>query len=225
MYIIISGGGTAGCSMVRALVDNHDVVVIDKDKQMCEEIYSNYGAVSVHGNATTLSVLKDAGIDRCDVAVGLLKEDADNLAFTVLAADSGVDKILVRMRDPEYESAFFKAGATTVGGVIEMMVERFVIDIEEPRIRRVASLGDGRAEISIITAPQGSYCASRTVAEIASHPNFPDDVIIAGIYDPEADKLIIPRGDRTIAPGTQVFLVATEKDMRRAADCMMKDTR
>ncbi len=222
MYIIIAGGGTAGSHLARSLVDDHDVVVIDRDRQVCEEIYSSIGAVSVHGNATSVRVLRDAGIKKCDVAVGALKTDADNLAFVVLAGDFGVQKVLVRMRDPEYQSAYFTAGATTVGSIVEMLVDRFVMDIEEPRIRRVASLGDGQAEISIITVPAGSLCTTKTVAEMVEHPEFPDDVVIAGIYDPEDDQLIIPRGDRMIPGGSQVFLVATEQDMHRAADCMMR---
>ena len=222
MYILIAGGGIVGSNLTRNLVENHDVVVIDIDRQVCEDIYSRYGAVSVHGNATRVSILKDAGIEKCDVAVAVMQNDADNLAFTVLAKDFGVEKILVRMRDPEYESAYRKAGATTVGSIMELMVEKFVIDIEEPRIRRVASLGNGRAEISIITVPAHSPCAGRTVADIVNSSGFPEDIVIAGIYDKENDKLIIPRGNREIHADNQVFLVATEENMHRAADYLMR---
>ena len=63
MYILIAGGGIVGSNMTKNLVKNHDVVVIDIDRQVCEDIYSRFGAVSVHGNATKVNVLKDAGIE------------------------------------------------------------------------------------------------------------------------------------------------------------------
>ena len=222
MYIIIAGGGTAGRNLARRLVRNHDVVIVDRDKQVCEDIYSTIGAVSVHGNANNIRVLRDAGLEKCDVAVGLLDTDASNLAFTVLAADGGVEKILVRVKDLDYESAFLKAGATTLGNIVHLMMGKFIIAIENPRIRRVASLGNGQAEISIITVPEDASIGPRTVSDIANNSSFPDDVVIAGIYDQENDRLVIPRGHQEIKPGNQVFLVAGEEDMLRAADVIMK---
>lgn len=224
-YIIIAGAGIVGRNLTRSLVENHDVVVIDIDRQVCEDIYTRYGAVSVHGNATRVDVLKDAGIETCDIAVSVMRNDADNLAFTVLARDFGVEKILVRMREPDYESAYLKAGATTVGSIMELMVEKFIIDIEQPRVRRVASLGDGRAEISIVTIPPDSRFAGQTVSDIVNSPQFPDDIVIAGIYDTENDLLNIPRGNREIHGNNQVFLVGTGDNVHRAADALMEKTR
>ncbi len=221
IYILIAGGGIVGRSLVKKLVDKHDIVVIDLEKEVCERIYSQYGAVSVHGNATKINVLKDAGIEKCDVAVAVMRDDVDNLAFTILAKNFGVDKILVRMRDPEYENAYRLAGATNIGAVMNLLAERFVVDIEEPRIRKVASLGDGKAEVSIITIPEDARSDGQSIADIVNNSEFPDDCVIAGIYDTENDQLIIPRGNRKIHAGNQVFLVATKENMIKAADFLM----
>lgn len=221
MYIVVAGGGIVGRNLIRNLSDEHDLVVIDIDRQVCEQIYSKFGAVSVHGSATKVSVLRDAGIEKADTAVAVMRNDADNLAFTVLANNFGVDKIMVRMRDPEYENAYLSAGATTIGSVMDMMVGKFVNDIEDPKVRRLASLGDGRAEISIVSIPESSPIVGKTVSDIVNSEGFPQDIVIAGIYDEQNDELIIPRGDRTIPAGSRVFLVATEKNMHLAAEFMV----
>ena len=163
MYIIIAGGGVVGRKLTKRLVKKHDVVVIDIEAEICERIYSKYGAVSVCGNATDIHVLKDAGIDKCDVAIGTMRKDTDNLAFTILAKNYGIDKILVRMRDPDYKNAYKLAGATNIGAIVDMIVDSFVIDIEQPNIRKVVSLGNGKAEVSIITLPQESKSSGKTV--------------------------------------------------------------
>ena len=222
MYIIIAGAGALGRTLTKRLVTNHDVVVIDVNQDICERIYSKYGAVSVCGNATQIHVLKDAGIEKCDVAIGAMDKDTDNLAFTILAKNFGVDKILVRMRNPEYRNAYQLAGATNIGKEMEILVDKFVTGINDPNIRKVVSLGEGKAEVSIVTIPSESKCSGLTVSEIVNSSGFPEECVIAGIYDQKNDKLIIPRGNKKIYSNNQVFLVATKKNMERAAKFLMR---
>ena len=216
MYILIAGGGIVGRNLTKALSKSHDIVVIDSDKQACEHIYAKYGAVSIHGSATNINVVRDAGIERCDYALAVMPRDGDNLLFALLAKNFGVKHIFVRMRDPDYEAAYRLAGATNIGGTVQMMVKKFVWDIENPEIRRVVSLRGGKAEISIVTIPDKSKVSGRTVSDIASSPNFPRNSIIAGIFDLEKDELVIPRGDTIIQSGNQVFIVANREDVSKA---------
>lgn len=92
MYIIIAGGGIAGSNLTKNLVNDHDVIVIEKDQQVAERVYSRYGAVTVLGNATRIDILKEAGIEKCDVAIAVMRNDADNLSFSLLAKNFGVKR-------------------------------------------------------------------------------------------------------------------------------------
>jgi trk system potassium uptake protein TrkA len=168
MYIIIAGGGIAGRNLTKSLVQKHDVIVIEKEQSVAEKIYSRYGAVTVLGSATRIDILKEAGIEKCDVAIAVMRDDADNLSFSLLAKNFGVEKILVRMREPEYENAYQMAGATNIAATMELIVDRFITDIEEPDVRKVASLGDGKAEVSILTIPPESRISGMKISEIVS---------------------------------------------------------
>lgn len=221
MYIIIAGGGIAGSNLTRNLVKKHDVIVIEKEQSVAEKIYSRYGAVTVLGNATRIDVLKEAGIEKCDIAIGVMRDDADNLSFSLLAKNFGVDKIMVRMREPEYENAYQMAGATNIAATMELIVEKFILDIEEPDVRKVASLGEGKAEVSILTIPDNSQISGMQISEIVSKENFPENCVIAGIFDKKDDRFIVPRGNRQIYSGNQVFLVASKKDMEKAAKFLL----
>lgn len=221
MYIIIAGGGIAGSNLTKNLVEKHDVIVIEKEQSTAEKIYSRYGAVTVLGNATKIDVLKEAGIEKCDIAIAVMRNDADNLSFSLLAKNFGVEKILVRMREPEYESAYKMAGATNIAATMELIVDKFITDIEEPDVRKVASLGDGKAEVSILTIPPESRISGMKISEIVSQEKFPDGTVIAGIYDKKRDRFIVPRGNREIFAGNQVFLVASKEDMERAANFLL----
>ena len=223
MYIIIAGGGIAGRNLTKSLVQKHDVIVIEKEQSVAEKIYSRYGAVTVLGSATRIDILKEAGIEKCDVAIAVMRDDADNLSFSLLAKNFGVEKILVRMREPEYENAYEMAGATNIAATMELIVDRFITDIEEPDVRKVASLGDGKAEVSILTIPPESPISGMKISEIVSQKNFPDNCVIAGIFDKAQDRYIVPRGNREIFAGNQVFLVASKDDMERAADFLLNN--
>ncbi|MEJ6952202.1 potassium channel family protein [Natronospora cellulosivora (SeqCode)] len=222
MYIIIAGGGIVGRTMASKLVKKHDVIVIDTDQRTCERIYSNYGAITINANATQISTLKEAGMEKCDVALGVMRHDSDNLAFSLLAKNFGVDKILVRMREPEYKSAYKLAGASNIGSTTDMIVNKFFMDIEEPEIRKIGSIGDGKAEISIITIPEKAKCAGKSISDIVQNSDFPEDCIIAGIYDQDEDHLIIPGGSKEIHEHNQVFIITSEEKTKIAAKALMK---
>lgn len=216
MFILIAGGGIVGVSITKILSKNHDVVVIEKDYEKCENISSRYGAVAVHGDATNLNTLKDSGIEKCDYALGVMREDSSNLLFALLCNNFGVKNIFVRMRDPEYRTAFDLAGATNIGHSVEMMVNKFVLDIENPDIRRVVSLSNGKAEVCIITIKEDVKAIGMKIKDLAQTKGFPVDVVIAGLFDLENDKFIIPRGNTIIPPGSQVFLVGSSDAIERA---------
>lgn len=223
MYIIVAGAGVVGSSITKRLVSDHDVVVIDENQSVAEKVYAKYGAVSVVGNATNIDVLKDAGIEKADVAIGVMDSDSNNLSFSLLAKNFGVEKILVRMRNPDYKNAYEMAGATNIGAVNEMLVDNFIIDIEEPNIRKVVSIGEGNAEVSIVTLPEEFKRSGSTVSEIVNSEGFPEECVIAGIFDQDSHKLRIPRGNTKLYKNDQLFLVATKENMEKAAEFLLNN--
>lgn len=216
MRIIIAGGETIGRYMTAELSQNHDVTVVDADKKNCEEIYSTYSANAIHGDPKELRSLKAAGIEKADYVVAVAGSDADNLTIALLAKGYNVPNIFVKMNDPEYETAFHLAGATNIASNVSMMVTKFVLDIERPEIRRVASFGHGKAEISIIELPENSIHIGKSIATIGKDIRFPEDCIIAGIYDLTKEELIIPRGHSTIEANNNIFLVGSSESVSRA---------
>lgn len=225
MYITIAGGGLVGRGLVERLVERrHDVVVIDIDEEVCNTIYREYGAVSVHGNATDIGVLKEAEIHRSDVAVSLMRRDSDNLSFSLLADNLGADRVISRMRNTNYQDAYQAAGVDKIINIVDLYLDQFTLEIEQPQLQRVATLGGGKASIVIIVVPEESQAAGKTIAEITEDESFPVDCVVAGIYRRKEERFIIPRGDRSIKTGDRVFLAADADDVRKAADYMGAST-
>ncbi len=223
MYIVIAGAGLVGRGLAEALVESrHDVVVIDRDRAVCKYCSARLGALVVTGSATSIDVLEQAGIEKADVAVGTMRGDADNLAFSVLAKSFGVPRVAVRMRNRRYETAYHKAGVTTTVHVPDVFVNQLILEIEEPHLKRVATFGAGEAAIVVDHVPEGARVAGMSIGQITADPGFPAECVITGLYRGEAQDFIIPRGAARMQAGDRVFLVATPKDLRKASKFIHK---
>ncbi len=218
MRTVIAGAGMVGRGLARRLVEGkHDVVVIDADREVCEKVYADLGIPTIYGSATSIVTLEEAELDRADCAAAAMRRDSDNLCFTVLARHMGVSRIIVRMRDPRYEEAYSLAGADRVLNIVELYVNQFTWEIEEPAMQEVTAFGEGKASIVFVRVPDESQACGRTVEQIARSSKFPEDCVIAGIFRPETGQFIIPRGHVTIEAGDRVYLAANTEDIQQAA--------
>jgi len=223
MYVIIAGAGMVGGTLARKLVQNrHDVVVVEQDRGVCEEITQRVGALAIHGTATDIEVLEEGGIEKAEVAIGALPRDADNLAFTILARNFDVARIIARMRDPRYATAYKMAGVTRTLDIGQLFVDQLILEIEHPTLRQVATFGRGKASVVVATIPEGAKVDGMTISDVAKSRHFPEECVVAGIYREADERFIIPRGSIELRGGDQVFLSATTEDVRRAAEFLQR---
>ena len=219
MYIVIAGAGMVGSALARKLMQaKHDVVIIDQNKETCDNMYAEIGVVAIHGNAARIEILNEAAIEKADVAIAATGSDADNLACAILAKSFGVARIIVRMRNPAYEKAYRLAGVTSIVRVLDMMVNQMIMEIEQPRVRRIVTIGGGKADIFMVNIPQGANVAGKSIEAIAKHPKFPSQCVFIAVYSEQTEEFSIPRGERVIREGDEVFLISTAEDIKMAAD-------
>lgn len=222
MYILIAGGGIVGQTILKGLMKKHDVVVVEKDYDLCEKIAAKYAVDVIQGDATNINILKEAGIEKCDYALAVMEKDSLNLLFSLLAKNFGIEHIYTRMRDPEYREAYQLAGATNIAHPVQMIAHKFILDIENPEIRRVASLSNGKAEVSIISLKKKTKAIGKTVQQLVKIKDFPKEIVIGGLFDVKKDELIIPRGDTVVQENMQIFLVGSNESIRAAYNVLMK---
>lgn len=223
MYVVIAGGGAVGGSLAGMLVANrHDVVVIEREQRLCETIATRGGALTLHGTATNIEILEQAGIEKADVAVAALPIDGDNLAFALLARHFKVPRIIARMRNARYEEAYKLAGVIRTINVADLFVRQLVLEIEQPKLQHVAGFGRGKGVIVAVTIPENAAVDGSTVQQIAADADFLDDCNIAGIFRESTEEFIIPRGHIVVRAGDRMFLAANSSGVRYAARVLQK---
>jgi trk system potassium uptake protein TrkA len=205
--------------LVRRLLDNkHDVVLIEQNKIICDKLYAECGVVAVNGGATSIEALSEAGIQKADVLVAATGADADNLACAILAKSFEVPRIIVRMRHPAYKNAYRVAGVDSIIRVTDLMVNQMMMEIENPEVRRITSIGGGKADIFVVVVPDGAKVAGKSIKDIVENRHFPPQCIIIAIYNQKTEELSIPRGKQVINEGDELFLVSTTENIIKAVD-------
>ena len=216
MRIVIVGAGRAGLEVATHLTRiGHAVTIVDSDESVTRRASQQQGLVALSGDATTAAVLEDADIAQSDVVVAMLRRDADNLAVALLARASGVQRVMVRMRDNAYRPVYAAAGIDRVLSETDLITGSVATAIEHDAIRHAMLLGDGSAIAFEVTVPAGSGAAGRTIMELAAHPRFPSSCVFAALYQADG-SVTSPRGSSIVNVGTTVLLVSRADEVGRA---------
>lgn len=223
MRVIVAGAGVVGFQVIKNLVANkHDVVVIDMDREACEAVYSETGAMTIHGSATDIRILEKAGAQKSDFVLCMVRSDADNIACAILSKSLGVGSVIALLRKPDYEQAYRSAGVTTIISITDLLLHQIMMEIEQPKLKKIMAIGGGKAEVFAVEIPPDSKSAGMTIKEIAEQKNFPKECVFMGIYHEEDDTFRIPRGDHVLKAWDTVFLVSKSKFIKQAADMLKK---
>ena len=103
MNICIAGGGRVGFHLARLLtIENHDVTVIERDPVRVEQVDFALDVRTVTGNASSILMLKEAGVEDADIFVAATGTDEVNLIAAATAKGLMAKKVVARVENPEY---------------------------------------------------------------------------------------------------------------------------
>jgi len=116
MRIIIVGFGRLGTQVVRALQNtSHEVVVIDKQRNLFARADRNPNLRTVVGNAIDPDVLREAGAEGADALFALSRDENTNLMVAQVARQVfRIPKVMAVVYDPAREPSYRAAGIETM---------------------------------------------------------------------------------------------------------------
>jgi len=116
LYIIIIGCGRLGAILANRLSSKgHSIVVIDKDMDNFPQLNSDFSGFTIEGDATEISVLKKARIEKADVFLAVTNNDNINLMVAQVAKDIfNVPKVVARVYDPKREIIYNNMNVSTI---------------------------------------------------------------------------------------------------------------
>lgn len=103
MNIIIIGAGKIGSFLTSQLAEeNHNILLIDKDKEVLDRTLSSNDVMGILGDGTDPEVLKEADVDQCHIFVALAQDDDTNIIACLMAKSLGARYTIARIREPKY---------------------------------------------------------------------------------------------------------------------------
>ena len=115
-YTIIVGCGRLGANLADEISESGgNIMIIDRDETSFRKLSSGYGGLTLVGDATDLSVLKDAGIERAQVVISVTDFDNTNIMVAQIARELyHIPKVVCRLYDPERECVYHEFGINTI---------------------------------------------------------------------------------------------------------------
>ena len=109
MKIIIGGAGAVGTYLAKLLSRDHqDCVLIDENPERLGALDGKYDIMTLCGSPTSIHVLKDAGVEKADLFVGVTPDESRNMLACTLAHGLGAKKTVARIDNFEYLSPNLK---------------------------------------------------------------------------------------------------------------------
>jgi trk system potassium uptake protein TrkA len=92
-----------GTHLAKMLSGNgHDLTVVDVEPKALVEVGNLVDVVTVEGDTTQFSVLRKAGVRKCDLFIAVRSVENDNILSAVMAKQLGAKKAIARVDSNEY---------------------------------------------------------------------------------------------------------------------------
>jgi trk system potassium uptake protein TrkA len=223
MYILIVNEDPLGRSLAQALVANgHEVAYLDEDPEYCDMVAQELGCLVIQGETTNIRVLREGGIARADVLVALLEKDIENIMVGLFARQYHVPHILALLRQEHYRPAYELAGITNIFSAFDYLLNELLTAIEDPNVRQIMALGDGRVEIAAVDVPDQSPFIGTELQAVWQHRNFPHGVLVLGLLKADEQRFHLPRDGPIVEVDDELLIVASRDDIHRVAHILDK---
>ncbi len=207
--LIVVGAGGTGVGVVEQTAHAMQVTLIDKDRPADELSDELPGARCIHGDGTSLLVLREAGVERAYALVAATSEDRVNIEACRLAVECGVPSVFCRLHDPSLRARVLAVGALPVtvqqalAGAITSRLPGVVVTTSE--------VGLGQGEILQVRVTAGSLAIGHALKDIGTR-----EFLVAAIY--RRGELVVPHGDTVVEADDQVLLVGLPDTLRAVAE-------
>ena len=209
MKIIIFGANEVGFLIASEFFADNDITVIDEEKNKVDA-FNKLDVGFISGNASSIEILKQAGIKNTDVFIACNSSDELNIVACLTVKRLSNAKTLCFVKKEEYKSSLGIAKNADyntefyIDNVIwpeDLLTQEIFRIITVAKALDVENFADGRARLLEYKLPKYSPLVNSQV----KHCEFPKDTLIVGIT--REGELFIPNGETTLLEGDKVIFM------------------
>lgn len=214
MKIVIAGAGAIGFHLAELLSkEDKEITLIDTDENVLIHAGRHLDVMTIHGDATSLQILEQAGINKAKLFIAATTSEKSNLLAAILAKQLGAKNTIARINNLECLKSETKEMYKQLG-VDVLISPQQLAALEIERLVQRASFTDlfefEEGKISVVGFTLDTTCPliNRTIADIdKTHKNF----TFRGIALLRGEETIIPNGNTILRKGDHLY-ISTQND-------------
>lgn len=209
MRIIIIGAGQVGNFLATNLCTEHDITMIENDRERAEKIKESHDVLVKYGEGDDPSVLRDAEIEKADVLLAVSGDDRVNIMSSCLGCSFGVPKIILRIRDTNYLEyhSIIKNSKVDVVNPGNIMSEKITSLVSSPFAWKTETFAAGKIKMFKLKIDEQTPIRGKKLSELGPAKAW----IFVAIS--RNGKIAIPTGETRLQSGDYVFALGMPEIM------------
>lgn len=206
MKSIIIGGGKIGYNLFKTLKErDHQVTLVERDKDTCLRIAEDISANVIWGDGTDLEVLKEAGIEEAEIIAAVTGTDEENLVICQIAKLSfNNNKTIARVNNPKNMIMFKMLGIDNTVCSTEVIANLIEFELDKEDYRIVKTFERGAMVLAEIFIDKNSLWCGKMVKDLA----LPEECVFVSVL--RGEKVIYPKGDTQILNSDKVLIISNK---------------
>lgn len=216
MRIIIAGAGEVGFHLAKLLsFEKHDITLIDLKKERLTYAEMRLDIRVLKGNATSISILKNAQVGQTDLIIAVTSNEAINITISVLAKRLGAKQTIARIQNSEFidnkeEVNFAEFGIDELISTEELASSEINNLLDQAAFNHMHQFDEGQLSLLGIILSSTAPFVGMSVKEAAA--TFPQIHFMAlAILRENSNKIIIPRGGTEFLSGDLAYFITLKE--------------
>ncbi len=211
MKIVIAGAGEVGSHLAKLLSrEAQDIILIDQDADKLAVIDANYNLMTLRGAPMSFHVLKEAGVERCDLFIAVTPFETNNVIAASVAKSLGARKTVARIDNYEFmersHAEFFsRMGVNKLIYPEYLAAQEIMTSLERTWVRTWFEIHNGELiVVGVKIRDANATLCGMQLKQLAMQQHF---FHVAAIR--RSHETIIPRGDDRIRLNDIVYFTTT----------------
>ncbi|MEO1010553.1 MAG: Trk system potassium transporter TrkA [Bacteroidota bacterium] len=216
MKIIIAGAGEVGFHLAKLLsYESQDITLIDAKKDSLVYADNHLDIRVLKGDATSITVLRDAQVEKSDLVIGVTSSETTNLTLCMLAKQLGSKRTIARISNTEFVEhkeviQFPELGIDELISPEELAATEIQLLLNKSAFNDTYEFEEGMLIMVGVSLPKGAPFVGKMVKEAANI--FPElHFMPIALQRLGTQFTVIPRGDTVFKEGDQVYFITVKE--------------
>jgi trk system potassium uptake protein TrkA len=219
MKIIIAGAGEVGFHLAKLLsFESQDITLIDNNQSILNIAENQLDIKTIEGNSASISVLKEANVEKSDLVVSLTSSETTNFTTCFLAKQLGAKRTIARISNAEFLENpigidFDSIGIDELISPENLAAEEIKLLINESAFSTSHDFEHGILKMMGVKLEKNAPFIGKSVMEAAAV--FPGvHFMPIALKRKDSETTIIPRGNTIFLECDKVYFITNRKGIK-----------